>query len=510
MAIKAFLCSISEYDYLGQLPFCKEESKYVADALIRNLHIQQKDIYFATCSGGITNAIYMQKYKNFISHLSSDDIVIIYHSGHGGVDDEYNDLILYTTNSINSETGVASINLTTLLNKSNIINAIYLFDCCFSGKGIDNLKTIVDIEDTMLNRIGTGSAIITSCNKYQESHPYNSKISVFTNTIIDALNSRFVYKKGYFDLNEFKNMIAIYSNVWNRKNPDKNQNPLFRTNMFGMLRIPVSSISSYQQDTNVLEYDEKFFSLYDIKQHDKYRENTVLHTVTITAMIKCDYDESNISNLLQQIITFLLNSKTYKNSNIIWLYICNDNIDLDIHNYPYRCVWANKQQSYWLNNLGSKRVAIENLAWVKNQSYDMIKKLHLDNTMPDEDIIDFWKDILEKMIQLSTQAINSYHSYRNSDISFTELCTSHSVLLKQALPLCYKADDAPFPLPDSQLKGFDKNIQFVSGNVRELFLYYGCKNDRDEKNRMDCFEIFLNRYYTDLYRIKEFAPFVNI
>ena len=504
MAIKAFLCSISEYNHFSQLPFCKNESEYVANALMEKLCVLPDDICFATRSGNISNVEYMKNYTTFISNLCEDDIVIIYFSGHGGVDDEYNDLILFTSNSINSQTGLPSANLTEYLHRANVKNVICFFDCCYSGLGIENLKTIDNIEDTILNHIGTGSAIITSCSKNQVSYPFDDNISVFTKMVIDALGSRFVYKEGCFDLNEFRNMIAVYSRVWNTKNPDKIQVPLFRTNMFGMLRIPINAPIDKREDNNGLIYNTEYFNLYNISTHRKFREDVFLHTVTATVLLKYDYDESNIYELLNTAVEFLLNQRVYNNSNIIWLYICNDEIDLENHYYPYRSVWVNKQQSYWLNHLGKNRIISGNIAWQKESYYEMNRQNYLDNIMPDEDIFSFWKEILEKQIRISTKAIEDYHSYRNNEITIEELCHKHSVLYKQVIPLCNKADDAPFTMPGSSLKSFDRNALVLSGDVQELFLFYGLKNNRSEKNKSECFEISLNRYYTDLNKIKEF------
>lgn len=92
--VKLFACGVNEYRGEMDLPFCVNDSIAFCEAFKENLIIDEKDIYIVTDNGNISNIEYCKALKAFCEEATEKDTLVVFHSGHGGVDENTQKLIL--------------------------------------------------------------------------------------------------------------------------------------------------------------------------------------------------------------------------------------------------------------------------------------------------------------------------------------------------------------------------------------------------------------------------------
>lgn len=115
--VKVFACGVNEYRGAINLDFCVNDSREFCSAFQENIIINQEDITIATDDGEISNTEYCKRLKEFCDASSEEDILVVFHSGHGGVD-EHDDSFLLMTNSLNESTYVYTDQIINFLNCS--------------------------------------------------------------------------------------------------------------------------------------------------------------------------------------------------------------------------------------------------------------------------------------------------------------------------------------------------------------------------------------------------------
>ena len=134
-----------------------------------------------------------------LDNAKSDDLVLIYYSGHGKLDQE-NRLHLATSNTTTTLLGVSSIPVSTikrLIDQSSSDKIVWILDCCYSGQVGEQFKGGDVGSELQIASGGTGTYIITASTgiqvaKEQEGDDY----SLFTKHLLDGLQD------GLADLNQ--------------------------------------------------------------------------------------------------------------------------------------------------------------------------------------------------------------------------------------------------------------------------------------------------------------------
>ena len=154
---------------------------------------------------------FIQYFNIFCNHLHSDDIAIFYFSGHGKTINNDHYLIL-------SDSGVATKDLIRAISNTKTKNAIFIFDTCYSGTVLE------DIKDS-LQSVSSGSIkIIASCEKTEKSFVMpNGEVSTFTWFLSKAFCDDSVVRKGKKSLFDIINLTKFYLEMYaNHTNATQN------------------------------------------------------------------------------------------------------------------------------------------------------------------------------------------------------------------------------------------------------------------------------------------------
>ncbi len=239
MVVKGLFCGVSEYKNFSPLPFCKNDVLALKKAFIDVLDVDNDKIKIIAESGKIYYKEYIQKLKEFTKKSGKDDLAVIYFTGHGGIDNEGNNF-LCVTDTINRKACIYFEQLINLISKAQAKSKLIILDCCHADNSYGTNIQNFNVEKAVDELYQAGISVFCACRSRQYSYPYDGrKISAFTKFICDALRYKGIYREDGLYFNDIKLLVEVYAKVWNSKNVDKIQNPVFRSNMVGTIVFPL-------------------------------------------------------------------------------------------------------------------------------------------------------------------------------------------------------------------------------------------------------------------------------
>ncbi|HUU88502.1 MAG TPA: caspase family protein [Candidatus Glassbacteria bacterium] len=211
-AKKALIISLSEYDGLEKLEFCKNDGETIYKTL-KDLgyEIPDKRLIVGKASGSELRTAIIDFFRD--DNVKTSDTLLFYFSGHGVLDGyEGRYFASSDTNpNIPEENGVGFNLLTQQMDRSLSLKTISLLDCCFSGAAVPGLTGKggqIEVEAEKLGREALskqfkdskGKCILASSLSQRRSYNLpDKKMSAFTYFIVEGLKGKkdSVDKDGY-------------------------------------------------------------------------------------------------------------------------------------------------------------------------------------------------------------------------------------------------------------------------------------------------------------------------
>lgn len=516
--VKVFACGVNEYRGAINLDFCVNDSREFCSAFQENIIINQEDITIATDDGEISNTEYCKRLKEFCDASSEEDILVVFHSGHGGVD-EHDDSFLLMTNSLNESTYVYTDQIINFLNCSKAKSKVVILDCCHSDVG-DKFIPPIDEEEVVEKFYGKGITVFCACKKWEESTTEDGKISVFTKFLCESLKSEYLIRDNVVYFNDLQNMVSIYAQNYNRKHPGEEQTPVMRTSMIGTLTLPARILKEKRKKQKYF-IETREADILDIENDCKTGKNKQYRKYySIKVVMKKNITEETIVEEISKVVKTLkganlpLSSKNQillKNHpiEIVYILFYSDYIDYKANIYKYLAVWTLYDDYNWHKKNVIKINKEGYYSWDYNSLYQYLKKMRLQYIFTDDELISFWKNQIAIVIRKTSQFDREYHSYKIGDMDINQFCKHSNEIYSELQAVYNQCDDACFPMPYSKYEKFhDKSYELVT-NARSLVFISASykKENSNEKNLKDCIELELKNYYKTL---KEWEDIMQI
>jgi hypothetical protein len=519
--IHIFACGVNKYIAADDLFWCSNDAVEFTNTLHHDYLVEREQIIFATKNGEISNWDYCKKLKQFCDSAKEDDLLIIFHSGHGGIDDS-GDNYLLMSNSINEETRVYTDQIVSILNKSKAMCKLVILDCCRSDSGTKimppiNLEKAIDEFDM------AGTAIMCSCknNEFSYLDEEQGNISVFTSCVCNALKSNHLSRNGIVFLNDLYNLVSVYADVYVRKHPDKKQTPIMRTSILGVITLPLRKPLPARLQISNYSVEYETFELTDIFMTSKNGENnTDRKYISASVILKSVFQEANVNELISCIFSAIrklyipidnYRQERVRNNpvEIIFIHIANDYIDYDAKIWPCIATWTLHQDFSWHRNKILSNDFDGYSSYNICTTYLTQKHRRLQYTFPDNELISFWKDTLNIIFKKTSTFINTYNDYVAGDITRKELNSLAAQLCIELNSEFDKCDDSRFPLPYSKYKEFDKISMHLYEDARSLLHQSTVlSKDRSDKNFKECLDMAISSYYVN--NQKWYDAFANL
>ena len=499
--IKILACGISKYreDGWDDLPFCVQDAKEFCKVFDENI-ITEQIINFSG-SGEVTRKKYKDTLKKVSRSMTDKDILVYFHSGHGGIGEyikksylELSDGKIYIEEVVN------------ILNRAKAKAKIIILDACHSDIGAKYMPPIS--KDNIDDFCGKGIAILSSCKQNQTSTG-SEEGSVFTRFLCDAVKSSCVTNERVLYFNDLQNLISIYARNYNIKNPKEQQIPVMRTSLIGTVAFPIRNYTEKIKPKELVLKTKKF-DIINIKGSikDGYLAKK-RKFVKIGVVLKYDIEPEEIGDIIERVVNHLQENrkkiieKRWKNITenpieIVHMIIYRGYLDKEFDIYSYLGKWTlNVNDDNWHEKNKIKCTRNGYMSWQINENYDILKENKTGNIMPDEELIVFWNERIKTISESIARFDKKYHEYISEDISCNDLKKCAISTIKKIQNIYDECFDLGFASPFSRYKQLHKiglEVAVDAMDIPQIFL--SCIEEKQEfKGKM---EIEWKEYYKRL------------
>lgn len=505
--IKAVLIGVSNYYIEGanNLPFCKNDVLEMEGSLINGLKVDESNILKIGLTGDVYISDFIKSLKSFSATLNDSDTVIFYFSGHGtNINGEH--YLVLSDNLMKTNELISYFEC----NKSK--SKIIFLDCCMSGNYDIDKSAKFGSNMTIDEFHGSGYAVFSSSSATQVSFGHPEKpISVFTSFLSNSIQDKFMIREGKKSLFDIKKLVYLYLEVWNRNNPSKIQNPIFRANMGGTIYFDVEDYKAYQIVDSYAEHDEYIICEVEPSHHISAKR------FAAKVILKAPMELDEIAEISKKIKIEIINAEVYSNAtaenrfagkpaDIIWIYFCRSHIDIKHGNYICHTTWVDDSQDkeWWYKVNSKNRLFIEDVHFDIHTNYDYLHGFIEDNTGDNSDIIQSVKELSSKMVTLAEEVILHYNEYKNGTFNEDNLLQ----LLKPVLANIENAyfESTELAIADDSIHEWDEACTTLFAHIHNFIFYYNEKyiTSRTPENRIQCMDMTIKEYYKSLIKVTEF------
>lgn len=512
VSVKALVIGVSNYFMNGapNLPFYKNDVEVMAKSLENGLGLKKENIITLGDLGDVTKADFDKALSMMSSIITKNDILLFYFSGHGQNFNHQHHLIL-------SDDFVSTNELIKNLEKIPSKSKVIFLDCCFSGNYSIEDSITPQFNQMIADFQGKGYAVFSSSNAEQVSYGHRDKpISIFTDFLCDAFENRLLVKKGKVTLHDIQKLVSLYLEVWNKNNPEQQQNPIFKKNMGGTIFFEVEEYKPFPITKIYLERDQ--YIIYEVEP---------MHTGTckrysVKVILKEPLSLDEISKVSIEIKNILQMAEVHKNQqslerwkgkavNIVWIYFGFDESDMKKGNFICHTTWCddNQDKDWWYKVDDSNRFMIKDTHFNVHTYYESIYAVHQNNTGNKDELILAVKEISRTMLKSAEEVISFYSEYTNGLISETILAEKIVPSLS-TIEKSYMASTDLELAPDDLSEWMQAYLN-IFATIHNFTVYYNEESlaQRTTKNRKIFMEMTIKEYYTELQEIVDLEKTKN-
>jgi len=499
--IKGLLVGVSSYNSTSivDLPFCKNDISLMQNALVNGLNAISEDIIICGYDGTVSEDEFVKALTLLSILCSEDDTVFFYFSGHGGIVNNQHVLML-------SDTPVGTDKIIHFLEKAISKNKIICLDACQSGKFEIDQSAIFDINDTVERFAGRGYAVFASSGALQSSYGHPEKpISLFTAFLSDAISDRHFVRQGKRSLYDIKKLLFLYMDIWNKKNPKRQQTPIYRANLGGTIYFcieeyhPFNTLKMYENCQNYIIHSVEPLHSSNAKRY------------SVKVILKSAFSFDEIASINHKIVEKVKELEIYSNdlqqkrwrgvsANRIFCYFGFDEEDMINSNFVCHTTWVDDSQNkeWWYKANGSDSFIVNNTHISVHSYYDSLKAFINDHTADKETTVKDTRLIMATLIMLAEKVIAIYNEYINNTVSENELIIDLQPLLPQINEFYFKETELPTSPID--IDEWSQKCSALAGTIHDMTLYYPgiFLSDRTPENRKACMNMTIERYYQDV------------
>jgi len=502
--LRALVVGVSNYDKMNQnnLPFCVNDIAAICEALVCGLNFNGSNIITCGEDGIVTEVDFLKALKQMTSIADFNDTLVFYFSGHGGTLPSGHHLLL-------SDSYVNTQVIIEYLEKVPAKNKIIFIDSCMSGNFNVSQTASYSINETIEDFLGRGYAIFASSNDGQFSYGHPDKpLSLFTSFLCEVLKDVYLIKKGKKSLNDINKLLFLYLDIWNKRNPMNQQQPIFRANMGGTIFFDIEEYHPFHTAQIYEETDD--YIIYSVKP----LHHGLAKRYAVKIILKSPFSFEEISTINHEIVEKVKKVDVYENeiseacwegkdANLVFCYYGRDESDIVNGNYLCDTTWVDdRQDKTWWYRLDSKSSIINNVYFRFHSYYDSLKVFNENNCGTKDNLIKETKLILAQLITLAEEVIALYNEFLNQSKDEETLVNE----LDKIIPLIEKLylEETNLAIPPVELYDWSQWCSYLAGTIHDLTLFYNKKNlaSRTYENRMDCMNLKIRSYYEDLEELK--------
>lgn len=497
------LIGVGNYEQMNivNLPTYKLDLALLGTSLMAGLKLSQDNIRFLSGqdnNGYVTTQDLAREIANFRSLLGSEDTFILYFSGHGR-----------DKNLIFSNGQVELQSVIDFVDKLPAKNKIVILDCCYSGNFTSSGARMMSFDSYMDEFAGRGIAVLASsaANEVSMLGP-NGNHSMFTGALSTAMLSKKRIRKGQLTLKDIYDETMQLVGAWNNTNPDKEQQPIFRSSIGGTIFFMVEEYHPYEQMEISKDMDE-----YKIV---KVEPLSSLEMKRLCAFVVLNERKSKeeLSRITKEIAEEIKYAEVYSNAKseakfsgtpakAVWCYFGYDDSDIINHLHAFYTIWA-VDDSVRTKFFGQNKNAcvVDDIYIFENTSYDMLRKMQ-EPTQTREEFIEDNRRLLAVIVNLGEQFIVDLQEVKNKTIIIEEMQKKYGEWVTSVREKYMQLSDGDIA-PDD-LHDWSEEIMSLAGWILDLSIHIS--KDKEENTMGDrenwLIDYSIKKYYESVEKIKQ-------
>lgn len=520
--VKAILIGITDYsayENTPDLPMSLKDVDLMGEALVQGLKIHPLHIWVQSFDRGyLTRSTFLKGIRLFLQDLNEDDVVLFYFSGHGTIHAGKHYLLF-------SDGPLETQSLLDLFAQFRAEKRVLFLDCCMSGEFAlsdrNVQKDILGAEDYL----GGGIAVFASGRK-DEPAGYSDEIpaSLFTMFLYNAMTNRYCVQDGHISLDTIFRLVRREADAWNEGHPDRQQHPVFRSNMTGTVFFTVS-----ERCENAVRLPERedYMIAAIAPLHSQIAKRYVVKVI-----LKCTVTEKALIRINREIVRSVRGLDLFKSDgekkrrgglpvNVVFTYYGYSHEDVAEGRYAFRTTWVDGSQDreHWYRTNSHSKVA-GNILIDKNPSYSFLRRLSEDNTADTETVIRETGNILRRILIKGEKITQTFEEYENGELAFVQMKESMTDICREIDALYMDMSD--LPVPPAKLTKWSLLAANIAGSIQDFSVFLQTTGIDSESNRYtdqcecederirrfaDLMEVAIGRFHRDLeaLRIEEKA-----
>jgi Caspase domain. len=503
--LRALVVGVSDYTAMRQnnLPFCVNDIQAISEAFISGLKVDPSNIITCGNTGVVLSSDFIAALKRLSSIVETDDTLLFYFSGHGGTLPQGHHLLL-------SDSYINTQDIISYLEAIPTKNKVIFIDSCMSGNFSVNQSAVFDINSTVNEFEGKGYAVFASSNatQYSFGHP-DKPVSLYTSFLCESIKDIHLIREGKKSLYDIEKLLFLYLEIWNKNNPDKQQNPIFRANMGGTIFFDIQEFHAFYVEKIYEETDR--YIIYSVEP----LHNGIAKRYAVKVILKMPFSFEEISIINLEIVEKVKKVDVYKNeiserhwrgknANLVFCYFGRDETDMIDCNYLCHTTWADQNQDKnWWYRLDKNSEVLNDVHFNYHSYYESLKIFTQEHTGDKDKLIADTKVIISNLITLAEKVIAMYNEFLHVANDENTLVGNLSSCI-QAIDKYYFAE-TDLDIPPQELKEWSQCCSNLSATIHDFTLFYNAKylSGRTPENRIACMNLTIKRYYEDLEKLKK-------
>lgn len=500
-AIYALIASVGDYRQADSisLPSYEADRRLICHALTDGLKMDKEHIRIAGEEGYLSGRSLALCLKDFIRLLQEQDTFLFYFSGHG-----------IGGNILLSDDKISLVSVINYIDQLPARTKLIFLDCCHAGDFHKPAARQMEFMDTLERYIGHGTAILASSSAGQVSRlGPGGESSLFTTFLAASLQSQRLLRQGMLSIHDVKDHIRFLMGKWTETHPDQEQIPVFRSNILGDIRFPVSPCHPYVP--RQIRYETKDYILCSVKGLSTQIEKRLAAFL----ILKGPTDHKTMVRITRDVVRRIRHAEVYqdqinedrytgKPAQVIWCYMGKDESDIVRGVHYAHTIWADSPglRKKYYRNVSSSYIT-RDICIVINESYEMIRRIqdsaHIGETAQYEQL----KKLLIKTISMAEDYISDLHEVENRTITPHEFHQKYDPWSREVRKMYLKMTD--YPVPPVPIHDYAEKVMSMAGWILDIALIMEKNKDRDhmEENDLWLIKHAVRSYYEEMEKIPE-------
>ncbi len=486
----ALLSAVGMYEEPGKepLPACAGDLRMMRRALTEGLRFPAEQIRVLGEGGRLTVREYARALQEFSSVLTSDDLLLVYCSGHGN-----GEKLAFTDESLS----LAS--LAGFLRRLPARNRILILDCCESGGLRIPGQAEMKPGEALSELAERGTALLASAAAGERAWMDTGALcSVFTEAVCMAMLSRTGLREGKRTLFSVMEYARDLMRAWNNGHPEHAQTPVFRADLIGTAVFDAADFRPYRKTEVRLETEH--YVLCDV------RSVSTVSMRRLAAFFLCG-EELTVENIAEytreaaRTLRYCGAAGSAKEearfrgtpARAVWCFFGRDLRDMREGCYAGSGLWtADEEARRQLVRDTDGGITCGGVRVRMNRGYEPARRMR--ETPADRDAyVREMRNCLSHLVSGAERIIGGLHQLENGETGADGLRRALEERRGEIGELYVRLSDAP--VPDEELRAWDDAVHALAERVFDLALPLSRDSVFDDRTAVRLMQHAAERYY---------------